>query len=214
MREPSKLRYFGYSPELCRFISPDDAFGLNSFKSSKVHDNNYVNNYFYTQVNDMQLISDKIFNLSVNPFLGKIKSKNNSDVHWKSEWFKTEKPSFFVFSNTKIALVDWDIKTYRGSLNFNETENQSLYIEVGNGSAFLGYDLKKKKFGLFADINLFDVGYDGRYIDIAISFVGIGCIFGVENKKIKFKLDFAGPPGIEISIDFGQIIKDLFGWEW
>ena len=85
---------------------------------------------------------------------------------------------------------------------------------MGNGSAFLGYDLKKKKFGLFADINLFDVGYDGRYIDIAISFVGIGCIFGVENKKIKFKLDFAGPPGIEISIDFGQIIKDLFGWEW
>ncbi len=92
----------------------------------------------------MQLISDKIFNLSVNPFLGKIKSRNNSAVHWKSEWFKTEKPSFFVFSNTKITLVDWDIKTYRGSLNFNETENQSLYIGVGNGSAFLGYDLKKK----------------------------------------------------------------------
>ncbi len=43
-----------------------------------------------------------------------------------------------------MALVDWDIKTYRGSLNFNETENQSLYIGVGNGSAFLGYDLKKK----------------------------------------------------------------------
>ena len=66
----------------------------------------------------------------------------------------------------------------------------------------------------FADGYLFNVGYDGRYIDVGISFVGMGFIFGIENKKLKIKLDLPGTPGIEISIDFGQIIKDIFGWEW
>ncbi len=47
----------------------------------------------------MQLISDKIFNLSVNPFLGKIKSKNNSDVHWKVNGLKL-KSLVFLFSQT------------------------------------------------------------------------------------------------------------------
>ena len=57
------------------------------------------------------------------------------------------------------------------------------------------------------------VGYDGLYIDAGISVVGVGFILGWENKekKFRFKLDLPGAPGIDISINFGQIIKDIFG---
>ena len=59
---------------------------------------------------------------------------------------------------------------------------------------------------MFADVYLFNVGYDGRYVDAGISFAGTGFIFGWENKTLRIKLDPPGAPGIEISIDFGQIM--------
>ena len=103
---------------------------------------------------------------------------------------------------------------YKESLYFDEAENHSIFTGVGNVTAFAGYDVEKERFGVFADVYLFNFGYDGRYIGAGISFVGMGFIFGIENKKLKIKLDLPGTPGIEISIDFGQIIKDIFGWEW
>ena len=96
---------------------------------------------------------------------------------------------------------------------FDEAENHSIYIGVGNVTAFAGYDVENERIGVFADVYLFNVGYDGSYIDAGVSFVGVGFIFGIENKKLKIKIDLPGAPGIEISIDLGQIIKDIFGWE-
>ena len=42
----------------------------------------------------------------------------------------------------------------------------------------------------------------------------MGFVFGWENKKLRVKLDPSGTPEIDFAIDFGQIFKDLFGWEW
>ena len=150
------------------------------------------------------------------PNLGINKNNYSSSVHWKNEWFVTDWPSFLVFSNNKAALIDWGLSIYKGTLYFDEAENHSLYIGVGNVSAFAGYNVEKDKYGVFADAYLFNIGYDGRYIDASVSLVGVGFILGWENKekKFRFKLDLPGAPGIDISINFGQIIKDIFGWEW
>ena len=78
----------------------------------------------------------------------------------------------------------------------------------------IGFNFEKHKFGVFGDVNLLSNGYDGRYIDAEISFVGVGFIFGIENKKLRIKFDLPLVPGFEIAIDFGQMIKDFFGWEW
>lgn len=129
----------------------------------------------------------------------------------ENEWLVTSWPSFLGFSKTKGTLLDWGLSIYKGSLYFDEAENRSIYIGAGNISAFVGYNVKEDKYGVFADANVLSVGYDGRYIDAGISFIGMGFIFGIENKKLKIKLDPPGTPGIEISIDFGQIIKDIFG---
>ena len=40
--------------------------------------------------------------------------------------------------------------------------------------------------------------------------VGVGFILGWEDGKFKFKFDPPGWLGFDISIDFGQIIKDIF----
>ena len=45
----------------------------------------------------------------------------------------------------------------------------------------------------------------------SVSLVGVGFIFGIDNGKLKIKLDPPGWFGLEISIDFGKIIQDLFG---
>ena len=97
---------------------------------------------------------------------------------------------------------------------FDEAEIYLLYASVGNVSAFAGYNIEKGKFGVFADANVLSAGYDGRYIDAGISVIGVGCIIGWEDKKLRFKVDPPGWFGFDFSIDFGQIIKDIFGWEW
>ena len=157
-----------------------------------------------------QLINQN-FSLLMVPNL---KNNYSSSVHWKNEWFATNWPSFLVFSKTKGALLDWGLSIYKGSLYFDEAENHSIYIGVGNVSAFVGYNVEEDKYGVFADANVLSVGYDGRYIDAGISVVGVGFILGWEDKKFRFKIDPPGWFGFDISIDFGQIIKDIFGWEW
>lgn len=158
-----------------------------------------------------QLINQN-FSLLIIPNLGINKNNYSSSVHWKNECFATDWPSFFVFSKTKGALLDWGLSIYKGSLYFDEAENHSIYIGVGNISAFVGYNVEEDKYGVFADANVLSVGYDGRYIDVGISVVGVGFILGWEDKKFRFKIDPPGWFGFDISIDFGQIIKD--GWEW
>ena len=160
-----------------------------------------------------QLINQNL-SLLIVPNLGINKNNYSSSVHWKNELFATDWPSFLVFSNTKGALLDWGLSIYKGSLYFDETENHSIYIGVGNISAFVGYNVEEDKYGVFADANVLSVGYDGRYIGAGISVVGVGFILGWEDKKFRFKIDPPGWFGFDISIDFGQIIKDIFGWEW
>ena len=106
-----------------------------------------------------QLINQN-FSLLIVPNLGI--NKNNSSVHWKNEWFATDWPSFLVFSNEKAAFLDWGLSIYKRSLYFYETENHSIYIGVSNVTAFARYDVEKERTGVFADVYLFNVGYDGR----------------------------------------------------
>ena len=143
-----------------------------------------------------------------------IPQKAKNSIQWKETWFDTSLPSFLVFSTGKASLVDWSLSVYKGSLYFDEAENHSLYVSFGNVSVFAGFNVEKDKYGVFADANVLSVGYDGKYIDAGVSIVGVGFILGFEDKKFRIKIDPFGFFGFDIAIDFGQIIKDLFGWEW
>lgn len=64
--------------------------------------------------------------------------------------------------------------------------------------------------GVFLYLNILSVGYEGRYIGIDLSVVGVGFNFGWEKEKFRLKIDPPGSVGFEIMIDFGRILKDLF----
>lgn len=211
-----------YSPELCRFIQPADISSLNPRSINGLNPYSYANNnpisIAYSSSGAGASVANQLINQNFSllkaPNLGINKNNYSSSVHWKNEWFATDWPSFLVFSKTKGALLDWELSIYKGSLYFDEAENHSIYIGVGNISTFVGYNVEEDKYGVFADANVLSVGYDGRYIDAEISVVGVGFILGWEDKKFRFKIDPPGWFGFDISIDFGQIIKDIFGWEW
>ena len=205
-----------YSPKWRRFISPDDTAYLDPKTV------NGLNLYCYCgndPVNTL-ILQQKFTNFAVYhaaKFKGPhklISPSYQNGMHWENQWFDTSLPSFFVFSTDKAALVDWSLSIYKGSLYLDEAENHALYISVGNASAFVGFNVEENIHGIFLDANVLSVGYEGRYIDAGISVVGVGFILGFENNKFRFKIDPPGFFGFEIAIDFGQIFKDVFGWEW
>ena len=205
-----------YSPKWHRFISPDDTSYLNPETVNGLNQYCYCGNDPVNTLISQQKCADTVVCCTTkwgNSYSSNLPKAKNS-MHWEGQWFDTGWPGLFVFSTGKAALIDWGLSIYKGSLFFDEAENHSLYIALVNASTFVGFNVEKDKYGIFADANVLSAGYDGRYIDAGISFVGVGFVFGFENKKFRFKIDPPGFFGFEIAIDFGQILKDLFGWEW
>jgi RHS repeat-associated protein len=206
-----------YNPEWGRFISPADVSALNlqSINGLNLYSyagNNPINHYFISNdLNNSSSIQEPEY---TNSRFAPPINHTLWNPHWTNTWFDTDVPSFFVFSNQKAALIDWGLSIYKGSLYFDQAENYSLYVFAGNISAYAGFNFEKNKAGIFVDANLVSFGYDGKYIDVEVSLVGVGFILGWEDSKFRFKFDPPGSFGFEISIDFGQIFKDWFGWEW
>ena len=209
----SNLYFVGgryYDPTCGRFISPDSVANLNP--SAHVGLNLYLYagndpvNGVYGGANDVYE-SKRV----PSPSVGFAIPSKKSELHWKSGWGKLEKPEFLVFSTKKVALIDWNFPVYKTSLYFDEAETRSLYITIGNISAFVGCDVEKGKYGVFADAYVFDIGYDGKYFDASVSVAGVGFILAWENGSFRAKFDPPGWFGVDISVNFGQILEDLFG---
>ncbi|MBR2956151.1 MAG: RHS repeat-associated core domain-containing protein [Clostridia bacterium] len=209
-----------YNPEWCRWISPDTlsyldpetAHGLNLYayagykpvRSARGTKNSVGNNSNSSRINNCSKPLD-ILNEEIH------ENKNVSSVYWKNEIISTGNPQLLVFSINKGALIDWNMSIYKGTLHFGVAENPAIFVGVGNISAFVGYNVKENKYGVFADANVLSFGYDGRYVDASVSVVGVGFILSWEGGKFRFKFDPPGWFGFDISIDFGQIIEDIFG---
>ncbi len=201
-----------YNPELGRFISADDPAYLGANGGISAYNLfAYCGNNPYRITYGSSGISKCAISGTANQSIIGIAFLQTSNLHWKNESFSTDFPSLFVFSQTKGALVDWGASVYKGSIFFDNAENHSIYIGFGNVSAFAGYNIAENKYGIFADAYLFNLGYDGKYIDASVSIVGVGIILGWENNTFRAKLDLPGLPGVDISINFGAIIKDIFG---
>ena len=200
-----------YDPETGRFISPDSLKyldptynnGLNLYTYCGNNPVNYKFNAIYRH--KFSTIESRYFGYSL------IFPEGFTKIHWINQWFDTGLPGVLIFSNKKAALFDWSFSLYKGALYFDKEENHSIYVSIANVSAFVGYNSEDAKFGVFADINVCTIGYDGKYVDASVSLIGVGFIIGLENGKLRIKLDPPGWFGFEISIDFGKIIQDLFG---
>ena len=211
-----------YNPEWGRWIQPD---GVKYLEPNNI---NGLNLYSYANNNPIgiayrsssvgvsvpnQLINQN-FSLLMVHNLGINKINYSSSVHWKNELFAKDWPSFLVLTNDSFNVLDWSISLYKGSLYLNEAETHSLYISGFNFDTYVGVDFKKKEFGFRLGGNLLSVGYDGKYIDASVDFVGWGYFLYFDNGELQVKADPLLIPGFAVSIDFGLIVKDMFGWEW
>ena len=200
-----------YDPEIGRFISPD------SLKYLDPTYNNGLNLYTYCLINPVNckfkaIYRHKFLAIESGYFdYSLISPEMFTNIHWANQWFDTGVPGVLIFSNKKAALFDWSFSLYKGALYFDKEEYHSIYVSIANVSAFAGYNSEDAQFGVFADINVCTVGYDGKYVDASVSLIGVGFIIGLENGKLRIKLDPPGWFGFDISIDFGKIIQDLFG---
>ena len=97
---------------------------------------------------------------------------NYCDPHWKNDLIDTNWPTFLVLSNDGFEAINWGLSLYKGSLFFDNSENHSLYISIGNIGIFTGLvfpkewsDDNKARIGFDASASVIEIGYDGRIID-------------------------------------------------
>lgn len=216
-----------YSPELCRFIQPADVSTLNPSSINGLNLYVYANNNPIGRAKSLGITNAgtlSAFNTTmVIPTLKTPNSKtvngNYWDPHWENKWFDTDWPTFLSLSNDGFEVVNWGLSIYKGSLYFDNNENHSLYVSLGNISVFAGIVFpkdsskdNKARFGFDASANVIEIGYDGRIIDASVSGLSIGATYLLKDGKFKLEYGY-GWWGWSVSIDFIELFKWLFGGE-
>ena len=220
-----------YDPTKGRFLNADSLAYLGADGELRGYNlytycgNNPVRNS-YKRLNNRAIASNATSSLlavllTTSSLSNKAKPSVASGIHWKDKWFYTDDGNASISSgkdliknggfNPNYSLGSQDYSIYKGWLYLDESENHALHISVGNASLFAGIKSEQQKFGVFFDMNVLTVGYDGKYIDAGVSVIGVGFIIGWENGIFVCKLDPPGWLGFEISINLVQILQDLFG---
>ncbi|MGM9632394.1 MAG: RHS repeat-associated core domain-containing protein [Eubacteriales bacterium] len=146
---------------------------------------------------------------SSNSGTGKIWEDNYFDPNLDLKWIDPP-PSLGPKSNTeKFSFIDFHVSICQAKLYFDAKRMHSLYIDLLSVSVFAGFDIDEDMYGLFVDIGVFNFGYDGRYLDIGVSGIGAGLGLGWQDGKLIAKYDSVGYWGVDASVDFGLMIKDL-----
>jgi RHS repeat-associated protein len=200
-----------YSPKWRRFISPDDTAyldpesvnGLNLYCYSN---NNPVNASIYVHTSD-NYAPFNVINLSYHEWPNtKVASGN---VHWKGKWFDTDWPGFLVLTRDGFEVMNWGLAIYKGSLYFDHAENHSVYVGIGNLSAYIGVNFEEG-IGIDASASVLAIGYDGRIIDASIEALSAGLTYMWKDWQFEFGYG-VGLYGWSVSIDFLALFKLLFG---
>ena len=222
------LRARYYDPTTGRFNRLDPYVGSVENPSS-LNKYTYANNNpisktklsSITNIGTLSGISTNIMIPSIN--ILNVSSKTGNDNYWnphvKGKWFDTDWPTFLSLSNDGFEAINWSLSIYKGSLFFDNQENHSLYVSLGNISIFAGLvfpkdssEDNKTRFGFDASASVIEIGYDGRIIDASVSGLTIGATYLFKDGKFKLEYGY-GWWGWSVSIDFIELFKWLFGGE-
>ena len=138
----------------------------------------------------------------------------NQNIHFisKGPTINTISPNTVDFekntqNNTLAACNGYglEVSLYTISLFFDEAEQYSLYLSLGNMDMYLGVDLERGV-GIKGSISGVELGYDGRIIDASIQGLTLGIGLLYSNGKPEFESGF-GWFGFSISINFAELIN-------
>ena len=132
-----------------------------------------------------------------------------SQMHWENSWVDTDKPTFLSLTNEGLELASWDLSIYGGSLFFDETQEQSVYVSAGNLGVYAGAHYENG-IGFSGGGSVISLGYDGVFLDCSIEFITAeaACMYKDGKLSNKFGLGFIG---VGWSIDFAAIYSYWFG---
>jgi hypothetical protein len=133
----------------------------------------------------------------------------SGNVHWKGKWFDTDWPGFLVLTRDGFEVMNWGLAIYKGSLYFDHAENHSVYVGIGNLSAYIGVNFEEG-IGIDASASVLAIGYDGRIIDASIEALSAGLTYMWKDWQFEFGYG-VGLYGWSVSIDFLALFKLLFG---
>ena len=200
-----------YSPKWRRFISPDDTAYLDPESV------NGLNLYCYCGNNPIHVLQEsRIFTYA--PIGSRTLGFRGPDIstktnylggHRKATWFDTDWPSFFVLSKNEFEIVNWGLSIYKGAFYFDHNKNHSVYVGVGNASAYAGVNFKEG-IGIDVGANVVSIGYDGRVVDASIEGLTVGITYMYKDGKMELGIG-AGWIGWSFSIDFLALFNLLFG---
>ena len=156
-------------------------------------------------------LSIPIVNISENINFNAVNgnSKNYLNIHWDHEWLDSDLPSFLTLSRDGFEIINWGMSFYTTSLYFDNNENHSLYACVGNFETYAGITFKDG-IGIDTSLSVLEAGYDGRIIDVSVSFLTLGITNMYRNGEWDLGAG-SGFFGISVSINFGELIKLLLG---
>ena len=136
--------------------------------------------------------------------------KNNSfDLNLDWAWipkFKFDPPHI---SEDGVTLLNLQAIIGKASLYFDSLKFHSLYLTLIDASTSVESNFKENNHGFFAELNVLNFGYDGKYFDLELSALGAGAGLGWYNGVFKAKIDPIGFFGIGVEIDIWQIAIDL-----
>ena len=159
-----------YSPELCRFISPDDIEYLDP-KSV-----NGLNLYCYC-INNPIMYADPsgheaitilmivLLSFSISATILAVDSPN-AVVTGPS----IDKPTFFTASEKGFNIISVGANIGRKTWFLNESKNSTFYFQGFSAELSLSipYDIDSVKDLFAANLYLLKLGYDGKYLDVGI----------------------------------------------
>ena len=204
-----------YDPSWRRFISPDHVSSLNPSTANGLNlysyaDNNPINiQYYNTETIVVQHAGMSNFSLNAE------KAPHNKRMlpeGFAEDTFILSGPRYFNNTRDRYEIIGLGFTLYRLDYYYNRSQEESIYSTFMNFDLFAGYNKKEKRLGIFAYINVQTIGFNGKYIDAAITVGGTGLIIGLEDFKLRLLVDPPGTIGFDMSIDLKKIYNDFFDW--
>ena len=200
-----KNRY--YNPELRLFIQADDVSYL---------DPNYINGfnlYCYCYNNPIiRIIGNR--NVSLNERDSPItynfhkKTIKKQMMNYYYSFIKYDKLSFLTIGPEFFKIVSGEFTLFELGYDAGYAlfHNDSINLEL-----FMGFDLKKEKFGFFLGGSIGRLAIETRYIELTVDFLTAKFFIGETESGWTIDPGF-GVVDFGVSIKLAQIFDDLWAW--
>ena len=132
-----------------------------------------------------------------------------NEVHTAGKWVDTDWPSFMTVTEEGVEVTSWSMSVWSGTIYFDEEEERSVYISVGNIGAYLGAHVNNG-IGAEASVGLITVGYTGKIVGVSADLLSLGANYMYKDGTLATRTS-SGYWGGGVAVDIPALIKMILG---